>query len=81
MNKFPNKCPMCGRWCEITLSDEQYGKLHKYHNREGLIQELFPELNAVEREFIKTGYCPGCQEEIFGNGETYKITWRSKDGK
>lgn len=75
---FEQKCPMCGRWCEIKLSEKQHENLSKYHRGEGLIQELFPELNRVEREFLKSGYCPGCQEEIFGNGESYKINWSKR---
>ena len=65
-------CPFCGKRCYIELTNEQDGALFKWHNGT-LIQEAFPELNAVEREFIKTGYCPECQENIFGNGKTDKV--------
>lgn len=67
------KCPMCNKWHTIELSDEQYEKLYDYRHGYGTIQEQFPELNKCEREFLKTGYCPSCQELIFGNGETEKI--------
>lgn len=80
MDSLIKKCPMCGHVCEMKLSEEQMDKFHEYNRGGSYIQELFPELNKVEREFIKTGYCPGCQEEIFGDGETYKITWRNKYG-
>lgn len=32
-----------------------------------LMQEIFPEMDPQKREFIKTGYCPDCQELIFGS--------------
>lgn len=31
----------------------------------GLIQNIFPELNADEREFIKTGYTPEDWDKMF----------------
>lgn len=33
---------------------------------DGLIQDRLPNMGAVEREFLKTGYCHSCQELIFG---------------
>lgn len=81
MNSLVKKCPMCGRVCELKLDESQLEKLIEYDNGGILIQDAFPEFNPTEREFIKLGYCPECQEMIFGNGETAKITWRSKDGR
>ena len=74
MSKYQVKCPMCGERHFIELTDEQADKLYGYWHNGEHIQDVFPELNAVEREFIKTGYCPSCQEMIFGNGETSKIS-------
>ena len=71
-------CPICGKKHQITLDEEQADGLWRYDNGEGLIQELLPRLNAVEREFLKSGYCPDCQEELFGNGETFKISKYNK---
>ena len=31
----------------------------------GLIQEKLKSFNDFEREFVKTGYCPECQEDLF----------------
>lgn len=70
MSKYHVKCPMCGKRYYIELTDEQDEKLFSYRHKGQLIQEAFPELNKVEREFLKSGYCPDCQEMIFGNGET-----------
>ncbi len=66
-------CPMCDEQHYIELSNEQARKLFEYEHGKGYIQEIFPEFNKAEREFLKTGYCPKCQEMIFGNGETDKI--------
>ena len=76
MSKLYRLCPMCKRGHYIKLTNEQDRKLWEYRNGKGLIQELFPELNACEREFIKTGMCKECQELMFGNGESELIKER-----
>lgn len=58
-----NTCPMCGSTHWMRINGEQYEK-YKYGGM--LIQDAFPKLNPTEREFIKTGYCPECQELLFG---------------
>lgn len=58
-----NRCPMCGSTHWMRINGEKYDK-YKFGGL--LIQEAFPELNPHEREFIKTGYCPKCQELLFG---------------
>ena len=58
-----NTCPMCGSTHWMRINGEKYDK-YKYSR--ALIQDVFPELNPHEREFIKTGYCPTCQELLFG---------------
>lgn len=67
------RCPSCGEDYGLPLDEEQMDKLYEYEHGHGYIQEMFKELNAVEREFIKTGFCPKCQADIFGNGETKLI--------
>lgn len=37
------------------------------------VQDAFPHLNPVEREFLITGYCPDCQKLLFGNGVSDRI--------
>ena len=67
-----NTCPMCGSTHWMRINGEQYEK-YKYGGV--LIQDAFPELDPFEREFIKTGYCPECQELLFGttyNGSKIK---------
>lgn len=48
--------------------DEFRARLARWHNGE-MIQVAFSNLNADEREFIKTGITPQEWEETFGSGE------------
>ena len=57
------ECPMCGALYDMYVEEEKYDR---WKNREDLIQNIFDELNACEREFLKTGYCLTCQELLFG---------------
>lgn len=71
--EFHVKCPMCsGRW-SIELNEDQERRFFEYKHSGKLIQDALPDLNAVEREFLKLGYCPECQKEIFDCDETDKI--------
>ena len=60
-------CPMCHYEHSIELDDAAY---KRFKFGEGLIQDLLPELDDFEREFMKTGYCPKCQELLFGRKYT-----------
>lgn len=73
------RCPICKKAHQITLTNEQDTALWEWEHGYGAIQELLPDLNPVEREFLKSGYCPDCQEELFGNGETSKISKYNKE--
>lgn len=66
-------CPMCSQEYLMVLSNKETKKYEEYISGEGYIQTQLPDLNPVEREFLKTGYCPECQEVLFGNGETDRI--------
>lgn len=59
------KSPFSGKvtTMEINTTDEQ---IDRYLKGEGLIQEVFPDLTADEREFIKTGITPEEWNYIFG---------------
>lgn len=72
--KISRGCPMCGGTYDIFLSEVQRGKYFLYWNREiDFIQDALPELNPMEREFLKTGYCPPCQRLLFGNNLRSRI--------
>lgn len=68
--KVKQTCPMCGTVCEMELDREES---MSYFWENNLIQDAFPDLTATEREFVKSGYCPDCQQLLFGNSETDKI--------
>jgi len=57
-------CPMCGKDSKLFVDTDKY--YHYMHSKE-LIQNVFPELNPAQREFIKTGYCSDCQKLIFNS--------------
>lgn len=65
-------CPMCGRTFVMTLTEDEAEKLELYNAGFGLIQDVFPELNPMEREFLnpRSGYCPECQSMMFGSNYT-----------
>jgi len=50
---------------ELDITNEQ---LVKYDNGE-LIQNVFPNMNADEREFLKSGITSKEWSDVFGNGE------------
>lgn len=66
-------CPMCGESHVMELTEQEYTGFQLYQTSTQTIQELLPELLPAEREFLKSGYCPKCQEMLFGNGKTNRI--------
>ena len=48
---------------DLPVTEEQ---MQKFENREGLIQDIFPNLTADQREFIKSGIINEEWEELFG---------------
>lgn len=56
-------CPMCGRTTGLKEDETMAAEHRHYAMYGGSIQD---ELIDFEREFIKTGYCPNCQEMLFG---------------
>lgn len=57
------RCP----WCEEDHLINMPASLYfKWRTRADLIQNIFPDTPADEREVIKTGYCPDCWSEMFG---------------
>ena len=61
------KCPVCGTVHFLRLTEEQEKEWLEYTHFGGLIQKKCPNINKFGREFIKSGYCPSCQEKLFGN--------------
>lgn len=48
---------------DLPVTEEQ---MQKFENREGLIQDIFPNLSPDDREFIKSGITNEEWEELFG---------------
>jgi rubredoxin len=65
-------CPMCGKKNVMELTDTEAKQLSLYQMGFGLIQDIFPDLNPLEREFVnpRSGYCPECQALLFGSNYT-----------
>ena len=58
-------CPMCGKSAFLRINSDQEKEFKSYACYGGLIQEKLKSFNDFEREFVKTGYCPECQENLF----------------
>ena len=65
MIKLETTCVLCGCDHHVMVERKDY---IKYVNGE-LVQKAFPYLNATQREQIISGFCPRCQEDVFGSGE------------
>ena len=61
-----SRCPFCGRYTHIMVDHEQY---ERCIFDKALIQDVFPNLSATDRETLISGMCPECQEEIFGSDD------------
>lgn len=59
-------CPMCGRTTGLKEDETMAAEHRHYAMYGGRIQDELTDFDAFEREFIKTGYCPKCQETLFG---------------
>lgn len=57
-------CENCKRKIRISMTNNQYGRYIKYLNGEGTIQDMLFDLSEDYREFIITGLCSKCSEEM-----------------
>lgn len=62
------KSQLSGRWNELDL-DVTQEQLDEYAQGIKLIQNVFPNLPAPEREFIKTGITPAEWNAEFGSND------------
>lgn len=62
MVNIKTQCPLCGRYHNVKVKEEDY---KKYENGM-LIQNAFPYLSADEREMLMTGICGECFDKMFG---------------
>lgn len=54
-------CPFCGKThrCEFPMAKDELEKRMELR-KSMCIQNIFPEFNADQREFLMTGICPKC---------------------
>lgn len=65
-NLLRKRCPMCRRETYLRMTEAEMIQFGKYYYDGGLIQDRLPHMGVLEREFLVTGFCPDCQERIFG---------------
>lgn len=56
------KCNDCNTEFKFDITDEQY---RQYTNKEGLIQNIFPNMAPEYRELFISGICPYCWNKLF----------------
>lgn len=57
------QCRFCGTNYTIVVEQDDYAK---YKLGEGLIQNIFPYLDADQRELLISGMCKVCWDNTFG---------------
>lgn len=55
-------CVWCNNDVEVPITDEQYERII---NRDGLIQNVVPELSPKFREMFISGICPDYWNKLF----------------
>lgn len=67
MKLIEMKCPMCGKNTCMKMTETQSKEYDEYTAYGGLVQEKLKSFDDFGREFVITGYCPKCQEMLFGS--------------
>lgn len=60
------QCPFCNELTEHKVTKKQLEEFSKPNRK--LIQEIFPEMPAEEREQLISGICPTCWNKMFVEG-------------
>ena len=55
------KCVCCRKFVRIEVLKESYKK----YKKGALIQDAFPDMRIADREFLISGICENCQNDIF----------------
>ena len=63
--KKAKKCVFCHKFVEIKMPVEGYKK----YIEGALVQDAFPEMRVEDREFLISGICEDCQNDIFGEND------------
>lgn len=60
-------CPICGKVHTLMLAPGEFIRYKHEREVEGkMIQDIFPDMNAQDREKFITQMCDDCQKLIFG---------------
>lgn len=59
-------CNMCGGFQVIQMSPKQF---QQWAYAEKLIQDIFPDMDSDDREFLISRNCGECFESMFAEGE------------
>ena len=65
MSLIEKECPMCGRITYMKITKKQENEWTDYICYGGKIQDKLKSFDKFGREFVKTGYCPECQSDLF----------------
>lgn len=74
------QCPMCEQLVYLRMTATEEKQWHEYVISGESIQKVCKDMDPQKREFIKSGYCPDCQEIIFGKKyDTSDYIFRNPD--
>jgi len=71
------RCPFCGKRNKLAISAKGY----KAWTSGAMVQDAFPELGANEREFLITGMCAKCQDDVFGDNDDKEYSFEVTDNE
>ena len=62
---FSRICPFCCKEHQMSFSSKEYHEGSKrYSNEKCMIQDAFPSFTPSQREFLMTGICDDCWNNI-----------------
>ena len=64
------RCLSCSKVNYMVLTSEAAGRYLAYMRGKGKINDMFPELNPLEQEFLRIGCCPSCQRKYLKSNFT-----------
>ena len=74
---YYKNCPVCRNDYRIKLSDTDITENQRFEYAyrditKKPVQDIFPNLNDTEREFLKSGTCTKCQRKLFNKKASSK---------
>ena len=62
--RITRRCPFCGQHHEQTFNKEELDCGLKLHEAGALMQDAFPNFTPSQREFLMTGICDSCWDNM-----------------